>query len=182
MKPSYKKQAVKRYVKMEKIKYRKYHIKDFNLIIKLIYPTRQVINVYHKLLEKTGSFSKSHLELINQTTKNFTVLNELHRDQDKYGRLYTVREDLNNAVYFLQNELELKEQDILLPASTRWFYKEIHWQFYDMVFTSKQAALVLRKSKSSVYRHLSELVDRELVEIVGKKRTAYVYQIKEKKE
>ena len=182
MNTRYKKQALKRYVKIEKIKYRKYHIKDFNLLIKLIYPKRVVLNPYHKLLEKTGSFSKVHLELIKETTANFTILNEMHRDQDKYGRLYTVREDLNNAIYFLQNELKLKEQDILLGASTRWFYHEIHWQFYDSVFTSREVALQLRKAKSTVYHHLTELVDRELVEIVGKRNTAYIYQIKAKSE
>ncbi|QMU65848.1 MAG: hypothetical protein GKR88_17225 [Flavobacteriaceae bacterium] len=145
-----------------------------------MYPNRQVVNPYNKLLAYSESFTKVHLQIIDQTVKSFTMINELYRDKDKYGRLYATREDLGNAVYFLQNELELKQRDVLLPAATRWFYKEIYRQFYDREFTSRKAALALRKTKSTAYRYLTELVDRELVEIVGKIQCAYVYRIKEK--
>jgi hypothetical protein len=174
----YKKQTVKRYVKIEKIKYRKYHINDFNLLVKILFPKRKVTNIYAKLIDKVD-FTDYQKKLIKQTTQSFTILNEMHREQDKWGQLYAVREDMVNAVNLLQNEIDFKNPEYLFPPSLRWFYKQLQMEYTGIVFTNYQVRLHLRKSSSLVYRNLTELVDRELIEIVGKQRQAYVYQLKD---
>jgi hypothetical protein len=176
---SYKKQSVKRYVKIDKIRYRKYHIKDLHLIIKLLYPYRQTVNKYEKLLRQL-SFNEQQQRLILDTTHSLTIINELYRDQDKYGRFYVTREDMFNAIYMLQNELNLKKHEYLLSASLRWFYNQVVQYFDGRVFTSREVSLKLRKSKSLCYRYLTELVDRNFIRIVGKRSQAYVYKLKEK--
>jgi Fic family protein len=176
---NYKKQPVKRYLKIDKLLYRKYHINDFNFIVTLLYPHRQTINKFSRLLTQTG-FTRKQQELINQTAKSLTIINEFYRDQDSFGSLYTTREDMANAIFFLQNELHLKSHTRLLPAATRWFYKQVQQYFFNKPFTNKQIRTILRKSSSSAYRHLTELVDREFIEIVGKKQTAFVYKLTDK--
>ena len=175
----YKKRTVKRYIKVDKLLYRKYHINDFNFIVTLLYPYRQTINKFARLLAKT-SFTRKEQALINQTAKSLTIINEFYRDQNCFGSLYTTREDMANAIFFLQNELHLKSHATILPAATRWFYKEVQQYFFNQPFTNKQIRTLLRKSSSSVYRHLMELVDREFIEIVGKKQTAFVYKLTDK--
>ena len=77
----YKPQAIKRYLKIEKITYRKYHIKDFNVIIKLLYPYRQTINKYEKLLQQMN-FTDKQQTMIKETAHSLTIINEVYRDQD----------------------------------------------------------------------------------------------------
>lgn len=175
----YKKQRVKRYEKIEKITYRKYHIKDFNLLVQILYPKKQVISDYESLIDQVA-FTETQKELLKETTRSFTILNELYRECDKYGRLYSIREDVVNAVYLLQNEISFQSPEYFLPAGLRWFYKQLQMDFTDVAFTNYQVRLKLRRSRSTVYRHVTELVDRELVEIVGKQKGAYVYKVIEK--
>lgn len=178
---NYKPQVVKRYLKIEKITYRKYHIKDFNVIIKLLYPYRQTINKYEKLLQQMN-FTDKQQAMIKETAHSLTIINEVYRDQDSYARFYVTREDVINAIYMLQNELHLQKQEYILSPSLRWFYNQLQMYFTSNHFTSKEVGHKLRKSKSLSYRYLTELVERELIKIVGKKNNAYVYELIENKE
>ena len=179
MKIRYKKQVVKRYEKIEKNKDRKYPIKEFNVLVEILHPKKQVINGYESLINRV-EFTQTQKQLLKQTVKSFTILNELYRECDNYGRLYSIQEDVVNAVYLLQNEIGFHSPYSLLPEGLRWFYKQLQMDFSGMDFTNLQVRLKLRRSQSTVYRYLTQLVDRDLVEIVGKSRCAYVYRIKEK--
>lgn len=167
-----------RYAKLEKLKYRKYHIKDLNIIIKLLYPYRQTINKFTRLLNQL-TFTAPQQELLITTIHSLTIVNEMYRDQDKWGRLYSTREDVINAIFMLQNELDLQEKSCVLPAATRWFYSQLQIYFSDLDFTSTEVSKKLIKSKSACYRHLTELVDRQLVSVSGKKGQTYLYCLKE---
>ncbi len=170
----------KRYIKIEKLAYRKYHIKDLNVIIKLLYPYRQTINKFNYLLDRM-TFTEVQQELLKTTVHSLTIINEMYRDKDKFNRIYTTREDVINAIFMLQNELDLKDQSIILPPPVRWFYSQLQQHFGGLEFTSREVGRKFRKSKSTCYHHLTELVDRELVEITNKKGQAYVYYLTETK-
>ena len=114
--------------------------------------------------------------MILQTAHSLVMINELYRDQDQLGRLYTTNEDMTNAMYLLQNELDLQEQECMLAPPVRWFYKEL--QYYPKsTFTVRDISRYLMKNKSTVYRNLIELTDREMVSRIGTKGQAHVYQI-----
>jgi len=168
---------IKRYVKIEKLAFRKYHIADLHLLIKILYPSRRTTNLESWIIETT-QFTNYQKQLIKDTVHSLTIINELYRDKDKYGVLYSTKEDIYNAIYLLQNELSLKNKSYLLAPNLRWFYKELQYQYQGVCFTSKEVQLKLQKAKTTVYEHLTELVDRELIEIIGKKVHAFVYQIK----
>ena len=170
------KRSINRYIKIEKLSHRRHHLNDLNLIIKILYPYRQTINKYHNLLAQT-SFTDEQKKLIIQTAHSLTIINELYRDQDTLRRLYVTREDIFNAIYMLQNELDLSTQHYLLSPSLRWFYKTIQPDFCDTPFTAKQICRHLDKSKTTVHRYLSELTDREFLKIIGKQHNAYLYKI-----
>jgi len=170
----------KRYIKIEKLQRRTSHIKDFHIIIKLLYPYRQTINKYSHLTSKMP-FTTAQKELLKTTIHSLTIINEMYRDTDKYGRLYSTREDLTNAVFMLQNELDLQGQIYLLKPNLRWFYGQLEQHFGGLTFTRRQVSNKLIKSKSTCYRHLTELVDRELLEITGKSKNTYQYYFIEKR-
>ncbi len=169
---------VKRYIKIEKLARRTYHIKDLNIIVKLLYPYRQTINKFSCLLDQM-SFTEVQQELLKATVHSLTIINEMYRDKDKFDRIYTTREDVINAIVMLQNELDLKDQPSILSPSVRWFYSQLQQYFGGLDFTSREVSRTFRKSKSTCYRHLTELVDRELVKITGKKEMAYTYHLTE---
>lgn len=172
-----KKRSTRRYIKIDKLQYRKYHVADLNIIIKILYPYRQTVNKYQKLLDKT-TFNSHQKELIIQTAHSLTIINELYRDQDTYQQLYVTREDICNAIYMLQNELHLPNQERLLSPSLRSFYNQIQQSYYDRPFTNKDLRKQFKKSRSAIYRNLSELADRQFIEIIDKQATALVYKIK----
>lgn len=172
--------VVKRYIRIEKKSQKRSYIYDFNVLIKLLYPYRQSINKYERLTNQM-SFNTSQKALLKQVIHSLTVLNETYRDQDKIGRLYTTREDVINGIVLLQNELDLKDQKILFPYALQHFYKELKTHFIAQQFTSREVCRKIRKSKSSCYRNLSELVDRNKVKLVGRKQQSFVYQLIEEK-
>lgn len=175
MKQQIKKRSIKRYTKIDKLKGRRYHITDLNTIIKVLYPYRSTINKYQRLLQQTA-FTTSQKQLVIKTAHCFTIINELYRDQDKYGQLYVTREDMSNAIYMLQNELQLPKQEYLLNPNLRWFFKDIQLYFEDRSFTNKDIRYKLGKSRSTIYHKLTELVDREFIQIIDRKKTGFIYQ------
>ncbi|MHA7060261.1 hypothetical protein ACWGOQ_0023770 [Aquimarina sp. M1] len=177
MKQRRKKRSIRRYTKIDKLKGRKYHVYDLNIIIKVLYPYRQTVNKYKRLLVQT-SFTTSQKELIITTAHSLTIVNELYRDQDTLGRFYVTIEDMSNAIYMLQNELHLPQHGYLLSPNLRWFYKELHTHFDNRIFTNKDIRRRLGKARSTVYHHLTELVDREFIEIIDRKSSGFMYQIK----
>ncbi len=181
MKQERKKRSIRRYIKIDKLQYRKYHVADLNTIIKILYPYRQTINKYQKLLDQT-SFNSYQKNIIIQTAHSLTIVNELYRDQDKYKRLYVTREDVFNAIYMLQNELHLPKQEYLLSPTLRWFYNQLQQYFYDTAFTNTDVRKKLGTSRSNIYHKLSELADRQFIEIIDKKGVSLVYKINPKKE
>ncbi|OED37056.1 hypothetical protein AB832_05290 [Flavobacteriaceae bacterium (ex Bugula neritina AB1)] len=173
---NYKPQVVKRYMKIEKITYRKYHIKDFNVIVKLLYPYRQTVNKYEKLLQQMN-FTDKQQSMIKETAHSLTIINEVYREQDSYARFYVTREDIINAIYMLQNELHLQQQEYILSPTLRWFYNQLQMHFTSTAFTVREVRYKLRKSDSLCRRYIVELIERELVETVGKRGTSHVHQL-----
>ncbi len=171
-----KKRSIRRYTKIDKLSHRKYHVADLNTIIKVLYPYRQTINKYKRLLEHT-TFTTSQKELIITTAHSLTIVNELYRDQDSFGRFYITREDMSNAIYMLQNELHLSKHEYLLSPNLRWFYKELHFYFFQKEFTNKDIRYRFGKKRTTVYRHLTELVDREFIEIIDRTYKGFIYRI-----
>ena len=115
--------------------------------------------------------------MILQTAHSLVMINELYRDQDQLGRLYTTNEDMTNAIYLLQNELDLQEQECMLAPPVRWFYKELQ-RYPETTFTVMQISRYLMKNKSSVYRNLIELTDRQMVTRIDTiERGAHIYQL-----
>ena len=153
------------------------HIADFNIIIKILYPYRKTINKYKVLLSKT-QFTKAQQELVLATAHSLTVINELHRDQDKYARYYTVREDMLGAIYMLQNELHLQAHQYILPSDVRHFYlRLLEAKGYDP-FSRKDIQKALKLSKTNVHRNLSELSNRGFLEIIARNYRGFIYRIK----
>jgi len=175
---TYKPCKVKRYIKIEKLTFRKYHIADLHLLIQILYPSRRTTNPEVGIIEII-QFTTYQKQLIKDTVHSLTIINELYRDKDKYGVLYSTKEDIYNAIHLLQNELNIPHQSYLLAPNLRWFYKELQQYYQDTFFTSKEVQLKLEKAKTTVYEHLTELVDKELIEIIGKKAHAFVYQLKD---
>jgi len=173
---NYRKIAVHRYIKIEKNKNRNYHIIEFNELIKLLYPYRKTINKYQKLLEEKTQFNLQQRKLILNTAHSITIINEMYRDQDSIGQFYVTREDLFNAIFMLQNELGLSKTEYLLSPVLRWYYRQIQYYYENNGFTAKQLRNRMGKGKTIIYENLSELVDRELLEIIGLKGQAYVYK------
>ena len=177
MKQERKKRSIRRYTKIDKLQGRKYHVHDLNTIVKVLYPYRTTINKYQRLLEKTH-FTTSQKQLIVTTAHSLTIVNELYRDQDHYGRFYVTLEDMSNAIYMLQNELHLPHHEYLLSPNLRWFYKELQLYFDNRSFTNKDIRCRLGKGRSTIYHHLTELVDREFIEIIDRKKSGFMYQLK----
>lgn len=177
MKQERKKRSIRRYTKIDKLKGRRYHVHDLTTIIKVLYPYRATINKYEKLLEQT-SFTPPQKQLILTTAHSLTIVNELYRDQDTFGRFYVTIEDMGNAIYMLQNELHLPQHEYLLSPDLRWFYKELQRYFDGKGFTNKDIRCRLGKGRSTIYHHLTELVDREFIEIIDRKRSGFIYRIK----
>ena len=177
MKQERKKRSIRRYTKIDKLKGRKYHLHDLNTIIKVLYPYRTSINKYKKLLEQTH-FTTSQKELIVTTAHSLAIVNEMYRDQDILGRFYVCREDMFNAIYMLQNELHLPKHEYLLSPDLRWFYKELQLYFDGKGFTNKDIRCRLGKGTSSIYQYLTELVDRQFIEIIDRKQSGFMYRIK----
>ncbi len=171
-----KKRSIRRYTKIDKLSHRRYHLNDLNTLIKVLYPYRTTINKYKRLLEQT-TFTSSQKELIATTAHSLTVVNELYRDQDTFGRFYVTREDMFNAIYMLQNELHLPKQEYLLSPNLRWFYKELQCYFEGKEFTNKDIRIRIGKGKSTIYHHLTELVDRQFLEITNRKQSGFIYKI-----
>ena len=181
MKQQRKKRSIRRYTKIDKLKGRRYHVYDLNTIIKVLYPYRTTINKYKRLLNQT-SFTTSQKQLIVTTAHSLTIVNELYRDQDTFGRFYVTIEDMSNAIYMLQNELHLPQHEYLLSPNLRWFYNELQISFDYKVFTNKDIRCRLGKGRSTIYHHLTELVDREFIEIIDRKSSGFMYQIKPQNE
>jgi len=171
-----KKRSIRRYTKIDKLSHRKYHVADLNTIVKVLYPYRQTINKYKRLLEHT-TFTTSQKGLIITTAHSLTIINELYRDQDSFGRFYITREDMSNAIYMLQNELHLPKHEYLLSPNLRWFYKELQLYFDGKEFTNKDIRCRLGRGRSTVYHHLTELVDRQFLEIIDRKQSGFIYKI-----
>ncbi len=177
MKQERKKRSIRRYTKIDKLEGRRYHVNDLSTIIKVLYPYRTTINKYKILLEKTH-FTTSQKELVLTTAHSLTIVNEMYRDQDILGRFYVCREDMLNAIYMLQNELHLPKHEYLLSPNLRWFYKELQLYFDGKEFTNKDIRCRLGRSTSSIYHKLTELVDRQFIEIIDRKRSGFMYRIK----
>ncbi|MEE9337832.1 MAG: hypothetical protein V3U87_07105 [Methylococcaceae bacterium] len=177
MKQERKKRSLRRYTKIDKLEGRKYHVHDLNTIVKVLYPHRVTINKYKNLLEQT-TFTTSQKELIVTTAHSLTIVNEMYRDQDKYGKFYITREDMINAIYMLQNELHLPKHEYLLSPYLRWFYKELQLYFDGRDFTNKDIRQRLGRSASVINQNLRELVDREFIEIIDRKKSGFMYRIK----
>ena len=176
MKQERRKRSIRRYTKIDKLSHRRYHLNDLNTLIKVLYPYRVTINKYKTLLEQT-TFTTLQKELIVTTAHSLTIVNELYRDQDTFGRFYVCREDMLNAIYMLQNELHLSKHEYLLSPNLRWFYKELQCYFEGKEFTNKDIRRRFGKSRSIIYHHLTELVDRQLLEIIDRKQAGFIYKI-----
>lgn len=181
MKQERKRRSIRRYTTIDKLKGRRYHVDDLNTIVRVLYPYRITINKYKRLLIQT-TFTTTQKELIVTTAHSLTIINELYRDQDKYGQFYVTREDMSNAIYMLQNELHLPQHEYLLSPNLRWFIKEIQVCFDDRSFTNKDVRKRFGKAKSSVYRNITELVDRQFIEIKDRKSSGFIYRINLQKE
>ena len=152
-----------------------YHIEQFNFLVKMLYPKQYTVNKYKILLEKTP-FTKEEKKLILETADSFVLLNKQYRDQNKWGELYVIKEDMSNAIYMLQNELTIT-QKILLSPVLQWYLQQIYYLYQYDLFTLRELYLRMGKSKTAVYDVLQELTQRKFVTIVMVKKQAFVYQL-----
>ena len=177
----FKPKKLQRYTKIPRNSHRKYHVQDLNLIIKILFPKRYSTNKFESMVTEKTQFTNEQKKIVLQTAHSLCMINEMYRDEDSFGRLYICREDMINAIYLLQNELNLLNPENMFRPNVRWFYKrlKIHFPYPQDRFTIKETTRKFRCSKTNVQDKFNDLVDRDLLEIVGKKGLAFVYQLKE---
>jgi len=152
------------------------HLNDLTLLVKSLYPHREVVNPFEKKVEQQDWYP-SQKRLILSLMKALTLLNLKYRTEDKYGRFVCNKEDFVNAIALLDRELKAVKPAILLNAQERWFFNRLWMAFGSERFTAKQAQTLCELGKTTVWWKLQELQRKGFVELDGSKKQAYLYRI-----
>ena len=156
------------------------HLRDLHTNVKNLFRHREVHNPYKKEIGENAAFSPDQRELLLKTIEMLTLLNQLHRWEDHWGRFHATKEDYMNGLNLIQLLLDIDQRSILLSVPERKFYEELRHLFRDEVFTAREVRLNLRRSRSTTWWKLQELMSKGLIERVGgNKGKGYLYQIRE---
>jgi len=157
-----------------------YHIQDFCLIIKSLYPHKETVNKYKTLLHKYGEhhLTLRQTEQLEQLIKAITILHQNQREQSHWGIIYTEQEDIYIALSLMEREIS-QQPEILLSVPERRFYNQLKMTYNEKPFTRKEASILTQKSKTNTWWKLWELETKGLIKKVGgTKNRGYYYQLK----
>ena len=159
----------------------KIHLHDLILIFKCLYPHRQIVNPFEEQIYNQKDWTAVQKELVSQLIYVSCLFNQKYRTWDKYLQLQAIEEDYINALALAERELDIKKPSALLEVSTRRFYIEVRAKFGGMPFTNKQVRHESGLRKSTVHRHLQELISKDLARISGGyANRGYWYELTEK--
>ena len=153
------------------------HLKDFVLIVKSLFSHRQIINPFLERIKSHEYWTEGQKELLCDLIWALTILHKSYRDQDHWGRFFASSEDFHMAVNLMLRELKTENPELLLSAPERRFYNGLRTRFFDQPFTRYQAQVLSRISSTNANFKLRELMSKNLVEHVGKKKGAYLYRL-----
>ena len=152
------------------------HLEDLVLIIKCLYPHREAINKYETQIMLQGWPQKQKESLLRLITA-LAILQQTHRPEDRWGRIYATDEDFATALFLMESQLQAAKPKLLLQRPERWFYSKIRDKYDDKPFTATQAQIVCRLSKTNTWWKLQELQTKGFVQKVGKKGQAILYKL-----
>ena len=159
----------------------KLHLDDMILILKCLYPHKVVVNPYEEIIYYQLSFSAKQKLLITQLIYVSCLVNQKHRVQDKWEQIHANEEDYVNALALAARELDPAKPTTLLPNSTRRFLVHIIGEVGGERFTNRQVRQESGVAKSTVHRHLQELISQGLArQVGGYKNRGYYYELSEK--
>jgi len=158
-------------------------IRQFILIIHQFNQTKKyaTFNPYRRLASKIElpfsdeKKSQYYLNLFDSLVHELTLFNHVYRVERKGRTLESSKEDVVLALELLS---PLVFPSSLLSAKTLIIYELLEDHFDERVFTVSELSRKLRKSKSTVKRHLKLLEGANYVQRTGgNKKRGYEYQI-----
>lgn len=153
-----------------------HYLEDLVTIIKSLYPHRETVNPYDKLITETSLENK---ELLERLIHSLTLLHQQYRVEDRWGRFCSTREDLSMSLLLVSRTLNHEHCERLLSRPDRWFYSVLLSEFEDQIFTRSAAQRVSGLSKTNTHWKLCELESKGLIaEKTGSRGQGYRYQLR----
>jgi len=155
-----------------------HQIKDFILIIKTLFPHREVINPYRQLIMENENWDSRQKLLIIKLMKALTILHQNYRSEDSWGRFEACSEDFNMAVMLMTRDIRFCKPELLLSGPDRTFYAVLLKAYDNEPFTIREAMALNGLSKTGVHWKLNELISKGLAEHCGVRGQRFLYRIK----
>ncbi len=158
-------------------------IRQFILILEQFNQSKnyQTYNPYRKLASSINlPFSEErkssyYLNLFDSLVHQLTLFNQIYRVEKKNKVLESSKEDIILALELLA---PICFKGCFLSSKTLQFYQLLEDDFSKEVFTIKQLTTKLKKSKSTLKRHLRLLEEANYIQRTGgNKRTGYQYKL-----
>ena len=154
------------------------HLHDLTLIVKSLYPHRDIVNPYKYEIESHPKWFASQKRLLIALMESLTLLNQKYREERQYGELVANHEDFVTALFLMEGELEVAKPLLLLHSFERSFYRQIWEEFGQRHFSCREAMAVSGLSKTRTWWKLKELKSKGFVAHVGSRGQAHLYKVK----